>query len=78
VEVLDVNDAEARALLLRIDPLAELARNQAQLQQRLLELTPTVAADLRLAWEASVVAALDQPPRRAGATLAPIAADSAR
>jgi hypothetical protein len=56
VEVLDVNDAEARALLLSIDPLAELAQNQAQ-----LELTPTVSADLRLAWEMSVVAALDQP-----------------
>jgi hypothetical protein len=61
VEILDVNDAEARALLLSIDPLAELAQNQAQLEQRLLELTPTVSADLRLAWEMSVVAALDQP-----------------
>jgi hypothetical protein len=64
VEVLDVNDAEARVLLLSIDPLAELAQNQAQLEQRLLELTPTVAADLRLAWEPSVVAAIGQPRRR--------------
>jgi hypothetical protein len=62
VEVLDVNDAEARALLSSIDPLAELAQNKAQLEQRLLELTPTVSADLRLPWEASVLAALDQPP----------------
>src|SRR5215813_6924693 len=58
VEVLDVNDAEARALLLSIDPLAELAENQSQLQQRLLELTPTVSADLRAAWELSAAAAL--------------------
>src|ERR1700726_2367545 len=36
VEVLDVTDAEARALLLSIDPLAELALNQEQFQNRLL------------------------------------------
>ncbi len=40
VEVLDVNDAEARALLLSIDPLAALAQTQQQLRDRLLELTP--------------------------------------
>src|SRR5256885_2068559 len=33
VEVLDVNDAEARALLLSIDPLAELALHQEQIHQ---------------------------------------------
>src|SRR5262252_4485575 len=38
VEVLDVNDDEARALLLSIDPLAALAQAQAQLRDRLLEL----------------------------------------
>src|SRR5271156_4122342 len=36
VEVLDVNDEEARALLLSIDPLAALAEMQAQLHERLL------------------------------------------
>src|SRR5580704_12405242 len=51
VEILDVNDAEARALLLSIDPLASLADNQEQLQRRLLELTPTVSPELRDMWE---------------------------
>ena len=55
VEILDVNDAEARALLLSIDPLASLAENQAQLQERLLSLTPTVSPELRMAWEAAAV-----------------------
>src|SRR5207253_6014033 len=40
VEVLDVNDDEARALLLSIDPLAALAQTQEQLRDRLRELTP--------------------------------------
>ena len=51
VEILDVNDAEARALLLSIDPLAALADNQEQLQRRLLELTPAVNPELRDMWE---------------------------
>src|SRR6202790_5216141 len=65
VEILDVNDAEARVLLLSIDPLAELAENQEQLQKRLLELTPTVDPDLRAAWEAAAAGVLlpaDQRP----------------
>src|ERR1700674_5605780 len=37
VEILDVTDAEARALLLSIDPLAALAQTQTQLHQRLME-----------------------------------------
>src|SRR6267143_3013860 len=37
VEVLDVNDAEARALLLSIDPLAQLAGYDAQKLQALTE-----------------------------------------
>src|SRR6516165_3115471 len=40
VEVLDVNEDEARTLLLSIDPLAELAGMQEQLHDRLMELTP--------------------------------------
>src|SRR4029077_5673758 len=58
VEILDVNDAEARALLLSIDPLAALAENQAQLQQRLLDLTPTVSPQRRELWERAAADAL--------------------
>jgi hypothetical protein len=54
VEILDVNDAEARALLLSIDPLAALAETQEQLHNRLRELTPTASPDLQAAWEATV------------------------
>ena len=43
VEILDVNEDEARALLLSIDPLAALARTQEQLHQRLMEVTPVDA-----------------------------------
>src|SRR5271166_4951743 len=46
VEVLDVDDAEARALLLSIDPLAQLAGYDTQLLEELRELTPTDAAVL--------------------------------
>ena len=38
VEVLDVNEDEARALLLSIDPLAALAQMQEQIHRRLLEI----------------------------------------
>jgi hypothetical protein len=58
VEVLDVTDDEARALLLSIDPLAALAQTQEQLHRRLQELTPVDSADLHAAWEASVQTAL--------------------
>src|SRR6516162_4846841 len=40
VEILDVTEDEARALLLSIDPLAQLAETQEQLRDRLLEVTP--------------------------------------
>src|ERR671924_300730 len=56
VEVLDVNDAEARALLLSIDPLAALAQTQEQLHARLQELTPVESEELRAAWEAAASA----------------------
>src|SRR5947208_12568890 len=39
VEVLDVNDAEARALLLSIDPLAQLADYDAAALDRLRQMT---------------------------------------
>jgi hypothetical protein len=54
VEVLDVSDDEARALLLSIDPLASLAQTQEQLRDRLLELTPVSNEELREAWEATL------------------------
>ena len=62
VEVLDVNDAEARALLLSIDPLTALAQSQEQLRARLLELTPTISPDLEAAWQGAAQAALDCKP----------------
>jgi hypothetical protein len=61
VEVLDVNEDEARALLLSIDPLAGLAQTQEQLHQCLLELTPTDSEELRAGWEAAARAALERP-----------------
>ena len=64
VEVLDVNDDEARALLLSIDPLAALAQTQEQLRDRLLELTPADSPELRAAWQAAAEAAAQaRPPR---------------
>jgi hypothetical protein len=65
VEIIDVNDAEARALLLSIDPLAALADTQTQLHDRLLELTRTASPDLQAAWEATAnanLAAFAAPP----------------
>src|SRR6516225_5579099 len=52
VEILDVTDDEARALLLSIDPLVALAETQAQLHQRLLELTPVQDPELQNFWQA--------------------------
>ena len=41
VEILDVNEAEARELLLSIDPLVQLGQMQQQLYERLGETTAT-------------------------------------
>lgn len=68
VEILDVNDEEARALLLSIDPLAALAETQAQLHERLLQITPTVSPDLEAAWKAAA-AAVEEPPLPPAAAL---------
>jgi hypothetical protein len=62
VEVLDVSDEEARALLLSIDRLAAMAQTQGQLHRRLMELTPTDCEELRAVWEASALAAMEQRP----------------
>ena len=62
VEILDVNEDEARVLLLSIDPLAALAQTQIELQQRLRELTPTVPPELQAAWDSNPdLAALTAP-----------------
>jgi hypothetical protein len=58
VEVLDVTEDEARALLLSIDPLAALAQTQEQLRDRLQELTPAVSPELQAAWQAAADASL--------------------
>jgi hypothetical protein len=60
VEVLDVNDEEARALLLSIDPLAELAERQEEIHARLLEITPTDSAELEALWREAAEACLEQ------------------
>ena len=65
VEILDVNDDEARALLLSIDPLAALAQTQQQLHDRLRELTPTPSPELQAAWQATAEASLAPPPNDA-------------
>jgi hypothetical protein len=71
VEVLDVNDDEARALLLSLDPLAALAETQTQLHQRLLELTPIDCPELEQAWRATAAAALQGRPPVAGNDVLP-------
>jgi len=56
VEVLDVDDTEARALLLSIDPLAQLAGYDTQMLEELRELTPTDAAVLEELWQNIAIA----------------------
>jgi hypothetical protein len=66
VEILDVNEEEARKLLLSIDTLAALAETQSQLHKRLLEVTPAESPELEAAWRAAADAALKdhaQPER---------------
>jgi hypothetical protein len=58
VEVLDVTEGEARALLLSIDPLAALAQTQHQLRDRLQELAPVMSPELQAAWQAAAQASL--------------------
>ena len=51
VEVLDVNDAEARALLLSIDPLAQLADCDAAILDRLRQMTAASCDTLANLWQ---------------------------
>jgi hypothetical protein len=57
VEILDVNDDEARTLLLSIDPLAALAETQEALHERLMEVAPP-PPELLAAWRAEAEGAL--------------------
>jgi hypothetical protein len=50
VEVLDVDDAEARALLLSIDPIVQLAENDQHILDELLGLTQTDNPMLQAFW----------------------------
>jgi hypothetical protein len=61
VEVLDVNEEEARKLLLTIDPLASLAEQQDQLHQRLLEITPATFPELDRLWQSTADTLLHSP-----------------
>jgi hypothetical protein len=51
VEVLDVSDAEARTLLLAIDPLAQLAQNDARALAELRRLVEPDSAAVRQLWQ---------------------------
>jgi hypothetical protein len=62
VEVLDVNDAEARALLLAIDPLAQLAGYDADLLDELRHCTEKDSAAVQSLWQA-----LEESDRKARA-----------
>jgi hypothetical protein len=53
VEVLDVSDAEARTLLLSIDPLAALAGTNAEAHASLRELTPSRSEAINALWDAT-------------------------
>jgi hypothetical protein len=54
VEVLDVDEDEARTLLLSIDPIAAMAEAQEQLHNRLMELAGSVPDEVRRAWDEDV------------------------
>jgi hypothetical protein len=67
VEILDLTDAEARTLLLSLDPLADLALVQDQIHQRLMDLTPTDSTDLQALWKETqsiIDSALEEKPAR--------------
>jgi hypothetical protein len=51
VEVLDVNDAEARALLLVIDPLAQLAGYDAEVLEELREMAERDSEAVKSLWQ---------------------------
>jgi hypothetical protein len=62
VEVLDVNEEEARALLLSIDPLAALAEADAEAHARLREMTATDDEALAALWQQDAEERAALPP----------------
>jgi hypothetical protein len=67
VEILDVTEAEARELLLSIDPLVGLGQMQEQLYERLGQTTPARQPELEALWEEAArrsVEALERGSRR--------------
>src|SRR5437870_4147019 len=56
VEFLDVNDDEARALLLSMDPLAALAQTDADIHARLVAVTPSMSEALQALWQSAAEA----------------------
>ena len=66
VEILDVNEDEARTLLLSIDPLAALAESQDALHERLKEVAPTPPPELLAAWQAEAEKAVGKFARPDG------------
>jgi hypothetical protein len=72
VEILDVNDAEARALLLSLDPLARLADHDVAVLETLRRATTTTSAALADLWDsiaaadAASTAQLDQARQNHG------------
>lgn len=60
VEVLDVNEEEARELLLSIDPLVQLGQMQEQLYDRLREVTPAADEALKQMWEAAAMQSVEE------------------
>ena len=66
VEVLDVNEEDARKLLLTIDPLASLAEQQEQIRQRLMDITPVASEELEAVWRAAADSLLQTPHHRRG------------
>src|SRR5205807_5057845 len=63
VEVLDVNEDEARELLLSIDPLVGLGQMQQQLYERLRQTTPTVHPELEAMWQAAAQQSMEAAER---------------
>ncbi len=70
VEILDVNDAEARALLLSLDPLAQLADYDISALEQLRSLTPTDSDALANLWACIAQAndAVDEALHNSGAS----------
>jgi hypothetical protein len=63
VEVLDVNEEEARELLLSIDPLVQMGQMQEQLYERLREMTTTEKPEMKAMWEAAAQEGLEKLER---------------